>query len=299
MNGKQLHDLMSSASGLSLGRVESVGNTGDSTTLKITGIIKISQNRDEIDLLEWFEEQLKNDYSTVFPRFRQISSENDSNIFELEYVGDSTLESLLLTSENTAGISPLEIVQSVGDIVCKLATFQGSLSSTQCLIEILQAIELNTVKAGLHIRQITAHKIASYVPCLTHRDLSVSNVMVDKESRVHLIDPRREIPGAPLYSIGFGSVAVDLASFLVSLERKEYERNRAGLESLPLVEMFRKTVDSLLEQGLFNESMLDLCIVHAYSIYAACKCDYCTASERSWLYEIMCVRFQEALERIV
>jgi len=122
--------------------------------------------------------------------------------------------------------------------------------------------------------------------------------MCGRNGDIRLIDPRYSMPGAGVRTPSFGSAAADAAAFLVGLERKELERERAGQHALRLTERFRSSVDAWVAVGRFNAFMLDLCLAHAYSVYAACRCDYCLAPERKWLYDLMRERFEEVSRRI-
>lgn len=298
-------DAARAAAGLALSRAERMSGTGASATVRLTGILKFAPDRSEAELLAWLEERLGSEYAACLPRFRDLGEVDGSFATELEYVGDATLEAVLASRERRGGIDPSAVVERVVEILARLARTPvpseiRSASADATLDEIVAALSRNATDAGSPFRSDAeaCRSRAAFVPALCHRDLSAVNVMCAADGGVRLIDPRVSVPGAPVGIPSFGSVAIDAAAFLVSLERKELERVKLRLPSLDLTNRFRDRVDGWVEGGEFNGFMLDLCLAHAYSVYAACRCDYCLAPERKWLYDLMRERFEEVSTRI-
>jgi len=176
--------------------------------------------------------------------------------------------------------------------------------------ELVQALELNLEKAGLseqyqglgkNLLTRSAQFTSSFLPSFAHKDLSTSNIILsDDNERVRFIDPRIAVPYLD-ESGASGNVVIDLAAYLVSLERKELEakKDTDALDYSSLKEEVQKEIKRYLSEGVFTESFLKLCETVWYSIYAACKCDYCTATERLWLYNEMVRRCEKNLNELI
>lgn len=298
-------DAARGAAGLALGRVEQMSGTGSSATIRLTGILKFAPERSEAELLRWLETQLGDDYVACFPRFRELGEIDGSFATELEYVGDATLEAVLANRERRGAPDPSDVVDRVAETIARFAAISiapetRAAVSAEVLDEIVAGLSGNANAAGVPFdREVEELRDRwEFVPVLCHRDLSAVNVMCTKDGGVRLIDPRASVPGAPVRPPSFGSAAIDAAAFLVSLERKELERARIDLPALGLADRFREAMDAWMADGLFNRAMLDLCLALAYSVYAACRCGYCLAYERKWLYALMCERFEASIRRI-
>lgn len=298
-------DAARAAAGLGLARAERMSGTGASATVRLTGILKFAPDRSEAELLAWLEGRLGSEYAACLPRFRDLGEVEGSFATELEYVGDATLEAVLASRERRGSVDPSAVVDRVVEILARLAAVTvpadiRSASGNATLDEVVGALSRNAMAAGSSFRPDAeaCRPRASFVPGLCHRDLSAVNVMCAADGSVRLIDPRASVPGAPVGMPTFGSSAIDAAAFLVSLERKELERAKLGLPALSLADRFRAVVGGWIENGAFNAYMFDLCRAHAYSVYAACRCDYCLAPEREWLYDLMRERFEEVSTRI-
>lgn len=124
------------------------------------------------------------------------------------------------------------------------------------------------------------------VATLAHRDLSVVNIIVHDEL-VRFIDPRSVVPNGTL-GAEFASPAIDLVALSVSLERKELELKRLCPEiTLEARELVAAKLRSAEESGVAGRNLIRLSEAVVRSAYAACRCAYCLAPERLWLYEKM------------
>ncbi len=302
-------DVARQVAGLELARAELLSGTGVSATVRLIGILKFTPDRSEVDLLRWLEERLGSDYTACLPRFRELGEIDGSYTTELEYVGDATFEAVLVSRERWSVIDPSTVIDHVVEILARLAAVPvpseiRSASVNAMFDEVIGAIARNAMSAELPFRldEEACRARASFVPGLCHRDLSTSNVMCAADGGVRFIDPRRTVPGANCPASPYGSVAIDCAAFLVSLERKRLENfhtvGAAPTPASPYDHFFAGTVERMVRDGLFNQVVFDICHLHAYSVYAACRCDYCLAPERGWLYDLMRERFEEVLTRI-
>jgi len=302
-------EIMRRKSGLSLARFQKRDLTGSSTTVKVSGILKLSPDRSEFELLQEFQRLLGSQYPSIFPRFHDLGEIEGQYLMELEYVGDINLEEVLL-AEGTSPTDPIAAVEQISTFINQLADVQPDSAGTvtgnykqSFLNEIVNGLTRNVEASGL-TTELTSHdrllQRAVFNPTLCHRDLSATNIMCEDGRISRLIDPRWVVPGAVCQSSIYGSVAIDCASFQISLERKEAEREHLGHPNLSLADLFKtKTTVALLQRGIFNEFMYDLCLAYGYSIYTACRCEYCLATERRWLYELMRERLQNSLRRVI
>src|SRR5262249_33288452 len=157
--------------------------------------------------------------------------------------------------------------------------------------------KLNLERAGIDNNDIDSifkrlkPILINFVPTVIHRDLSVGNIMVNEAGKVKLIDPRPSLPqlAEKESQYIFGSVVFDLVGYKTSLFRKYLEkaRNNDAAYLLRPIVLIDKVIEGYQRKGYFSEEMKDLSSVYWNSVYAACKCDYCLAENRRWLYEIM------------
>jgi len=150
------------------------------------------------------------------------------------------------------------------------------------------------------IEKRKAELLKNFVASFAHKDLSVGNVLVsDDNKQVRFIDPRLAVPYLE-ESQASGNVAIDLMGYYVSFLRKEMEarKNNEGLDFSEINKDIEKEIKEYKERGVFSEQMGRLCMAVWYSVYAACKCDYCTAPERVWLYDEMVVRLRKSLDEL-
>lgn len=288
--------------GLNLARLETCAGTGASQTVRVTGIVKIIPDLSEVKILRAFERAFGAAYAEMFPQFRLLGRVEGMRLLELECVGDLTFEGLLLQGGIPDGmLGPDQVVARTVSLMDRFKVVvppeprQADIRRA-FVREILDALAANIAKAKISIPPLQPAEVLKRVafrPTVCHRDLSCVNVMCAKDGTVRLIDPRAALPGAEAKPRGFyGSIAMDAAAFLVSLERKEAERARNGGSALGLCTAFRRSVDGFIGDGLFNETFFSLCLAQAYATYLACACEYCLAPDRCWLYTLMQERFQ-------
>jgi len=292
--------------GLTYARLENCSETGESATIKIMGVIKISPDLSELELLQKMEWALGLNYGLTFPQFRYLGEISGKHMIELEYVGDKNLEEMLIGNYSEANLIPSDIIGQAMMHIIRMAGVRPVSGehgyADMFLSEVADGLENNVFAAGLTVDfplGETFSQRVKFIPTLCHRDFSVTNFMYNTDGDTRLIDPRQKVPGAKVESCIYGSAAIDCASFLVSLERKELERAHLGMPSLGLYDLFEEKMKFLMGEGLFNEFMYNLCIAYSYSIYAACRCEYCLAPERRWLYELMRKRLVNSIRRII
>lgn len=293
-------------SNLVLARMQQCIGTGEATTILITGLIKLLSNDSEIRLLERFKRLLGSNYYLIFPDFRLLGEAEGHLVLELEYLGDHNLEGLLLSNNQQPMMQP--VVDQVALLISKLADIRpvpkyNEKHRHQFLEEMRSGLCQNiSLGEGVPVSMLESmiFEQAEFIPTLCHRDLSVMNVMYGPDDTIRFIDPRFVLPGSAHSTSAYGSIAIDCASFQVSLERKDLERERAGQTSLNLTCLFAQKISSMfISRGLFNEYMYHLCLAYTYSVYVACRCKYCVAPERKWLYDQMKEKFRNSLNRIL
>ena len=67
-----------------------------------------------------------------------------------------------------------------------------------------------------------------------------------------------------------------------------------------IVQEFAMTLEKELDyyikqQKAFSKSFWHLCQIVWYSVYSACKCEYCTSAERCWLYDEMVIKLKKLI----
>ncbi len=289
-------------------RVDDLSATGSSMTVRVSAIVKVvEEGEGELELLEAFGRVLGADAASVFPRFHLLGSLDGWRAVELEDLGSSSLEDMMLDVDvPTQDVQ--RVVEGVVGHIRRLASVRPESGPVDgyargFIGELLDAIARNAGAAQLPAPALSFDDFferTTFTPTLCHRDLSTGNVMCPSDGP-RLIDARWTLPGSQRRrpSEPFGSVAVDCAALAVSLWRKDQERERVDGVSVGWSEAFTgSAVEVLISEGVFDQHLYDLCLLHAYSVYAACRCDYCLASERRWLYEAMRRRFQEVSSRI-
>lgn len=159
--------------------------------------------------------------------------------------------------------------------------------------ELVQAIAANVARAGLVDLDVAslaqnAHLFAKgFYPSLLHRDLSTINVFVTGPSDdVVCIDPRCAVPNLDgFYTLG--SVGFDIAGLDVATRRRQAacERQAASVDSTPVLAQLDAAQAQCIDMQASTAPLQALMHVAWWSAYAACRCDFCLAPERVWLYE--------------
>ena len=134
---------------------------------------------------------------------------------------------------------------------------------------------------------------------LAHRDLSVVNVIVGAAG-VKFIDPRAAVPNAGSWTGSyFASPAMDLIAFAVSLQRKELElQAKQPTFQLSARQLVAQALTEQVRLRLVPPALVDLMWAVSWSVYAACKCQYCLAPERVGLYQQMVANTLTSLETL-
>jgi hypothetical protein len=248
----------------------------------------------------------------MFPNVKVLHEQDDIVIWELTFLGSRNFAQLImdipLEKETLAALNQ-SAFQSL-DLLFNKSKTSDPAQASLFFAELIKALESNLQKAGLlgdeeqqcliHLADQENLFTSEMISSLAHKDLSLGNVMVsDSHDAVFLIDPRQAIPYL-VDSTALGNVSIDLVGYLVSLERKELELQK--LDSTHSLGDMKQTVleeiEKYLRLGAFTQNLLDLCFAVWYSVYAACKCDYCTAEERVWLYDDMVSKTKLAVKKL-
>jgi putative hydrolase of the HAD superfamily len=248
-------------------------------------------------------------YNEIFPKLELLKRESDLVIWSLEYVGEITLEQFIKNLRGVAVEQRSQYIEKIGEyneqVLGNLRRiFEKTKKVDECenalfFEELLNSLRLNLQKAGLGDceKNLNQFQSEAFVNSVVHKDLSVVNIILNKDKdKIYFIDPRRAVPYGE-NSEAMGSVAIDLAGYFVSMSRKELELRKFD-QTISLAMIFQRMeneVKKYIEEGIFSRQFWNLCLTLWYSVYAACKCDYCTAPERVWLYEEMRNRLIEKL----
>ena len=286
--------------------IQDLSATGASMTVRVSSILKVCSDDSELRLLTRLNDCLGNKYAKVLPRFQIMGAQDEWQVIELEDLGDQTLEDVALDGSTDSTLMNT-IIDCVGELIRCIASVRPEKASTEActqsfLDEVTSATVCNARNAQLASPERNLDRLARHcklVPTLCHRDLSTSNVIC-RNGSAKLIDPRWAVPGASTQPHSpFGSIAIDCAAFSISLWRKSLERKQTYSEDAAWNYYLDQTVTHpLMQSGLFNQKFYDLCLMHALSVYIACRCDYCLAPERLWLYEHMQQCYDETSRRI-
>lgn len=184
--------------------------------------------------------------------------------------------------------------------------------SLRFLQELLDALKVNLTLAGLidnygnifdRVGSSQEMFLSGYIPSLAHKDLSLGNIVVsDDGARVKLIDPRATVPHLEQTGsdIALGNIAIDLVGYQVSLFRKHLELVHLGkTDQLALIlNEVSAAIASYIQRGVFPDQMKLLCEAVWYSVFSTCKCNYCLAPDRKWLYSHMEEKTHEILRKL-
>ena len=270
---------------------------------KIYRLGRKDEINDELKLIEEFR-QLNIDF-WIFPAIFQTTIRGEIMIAEMEFIGEQSIEDLLLSfrgsdSEFNRLIAVNRRILSLLDgLFLQTANSNGALNDKLGFYhELIAALQLNLAKAELLDDEATVliSRLENYpnlflsdlILSKIHKDLSVGNVIIGSDDQPKLIDPRRAVPNLKVGSF-WGSSAFDLVGYRVSLMRKiaEVKQNGTTASLIGLIEETDLELKKGLVQKRFNPAMVELCHLVWYSIYCACRCDYCLAPERLWLYQKM------------
>lgn len=258
------------------------------------------------------------DYNSIFPSVQFLTTEGKISIWEVEFVGSESFEEALLSLNHaeSKGIGRLEILHK--EVLVKIrqvfnATVLKTMSAREqesglFFRELMEALKVNLKKAGFPEVEIGKANqleifertfVGSSLSSLIHKDFSVSNIIVGKQDSVRFIDPREAVPYLE-HSKAIGNVAFDLVGYYVSVLRKEMElqRNNPNLSLGNIIHSIEQEIESYKRENIFSKALEKLCLAVWYSVYSACKCEYCTSPERKWLYDEMVNRLRLWLEEL-
>jgi hypothetical protein len=175
--------------------------------------------------------------------------------------------------------------------------------------EIMSALKKNLRNAGVEniynkkIKRLYEQSekiISGCKPSMAVKDISVGNIILEKNrDAVRLIDPREAVPYLKK-THAKGNVAIDLAGYYVSIERKETELNKTKFKiSLDFIKNdIDKEKKQYIKNGAFSEIFYVFCLCLWYSVYISCRCKYCLSPERRWLYKKMIFRLSKNIGQL-
>lgn len=274
-------------------------------------------------------------YQAMFPRVALLKSDSSNQwVMEIEWLGElltnfiaDTRSKLNITSfPNHDVVERLERVNTVIEQVLRHFDVMFNVSHTNnptlaqaFFEELITALRVNQGNGGLaseleHEVEAIATEADRFLMgtsvSLCHRDVSTDNIYFRHQDNsedifVKFGDPRLLIPfleadkvnliQAPIEP-GWGCLAIDLAALWVSVYREEQQLQRINrVVRLAAYERIQQTADRWIEQGCFSRAFFELNLAACFSLYVGCKCEYCTAPERNWLYEQMVANYRERL----
>lgn len=283
--------------------------SSDTTIFEVHTMAKCGQIdtlRQEAELYCLFKKKIRSGFRKIFPETYLITlKDGKSAILLIEMVHgknmeDETLAIGVLANQfgqrhaqtQTQQKKVKRMTARVIDLLDILHRPVAPSSELRGFIEELRvALSNNLREAGLSLPSIISLNNPQWweggVASLAHRDLSVVNILGDAK-RVKLIDPRPVVPGG-VNGASYASPAIDLAALDVSLERKEMEIQKMTNYSLTIEarDLVRRKIHKMVKKREISERLLNLAYATIYASYAACKCSYCLAKDRVWLYQAM------------
>jgi hypothetical protein len=274
----------------------------------------IKEAEEELAIYNNFKNKLGPDYESVFPYFETVKFNEDILLYKLEFIGEYNLEDYLLSPK----LCDDTITQKIYSGVLKNISTIYDASYTEdesvmddFFVELIKAIEQNVEKAQLSneksikfLRKVKKNKkifINNAIGSLAHKDLTAGNIIINltKDNPVRFIDPRNAMPYLDK-SLCMGNVSVDLAGYYVTILRKEMEHRELFSDSslMNAKILIEQEIESYINRKIINRQLIDLTVFFWYSVYLACKCEYCTSKKRKWLYDEMKDGYDVYIERI-
>ena len=292
-------------------KIKNLGGTSDSKTVSVDGqILKIGLSGEinkELANYQKYQQALDN-YNDYFPQVELVYSQEGQSILKIENLGNDNFEQNLRLSQVE---DELKLVKSNERILLNLRQIYNETKNPDkdkaelFFTELIQALKINLHKAGLwselegKYKRILENKhlyLNNLTSGLAHKDLSAANIII-RQDKAYFIDPRPAFPYLGS-SEALGNVAIDLAGLQVSAFRKnlELKKNNSLVSLQSLVERIEKELDYYIkQQKAFSKSFWHLCQIVWYSVYSACKCEYCTSAERCWLYDEMVIKLKKLI----
>jgi len=295
------------------GQLQKLSGSSDSRVFlynkKIYKVGAVEKIRQELDNYQRFAEKLNG--CKAFPDVQLIFEQDGAAILEIEFLGEKNLEQAYRLAVAADKINLEKYNQAVLRLIRQIheATKREDVVQSKLFFnELLSALKINFEKAEWPIAEAAEilekikknekHFLTHNICSMAHKDLSVGNIIV-KDDKAYFIDPRQAVPYLEK-SKAIGNVAIDLAGYYVSVIRKDLELKRSGAEVnlQSLIQQIESEAEKYIKNKVFNRDFWQLCRAIWYSVYSACKCDYCIAPERLWLYNEMVERLKKILRQI-
>jgi len=253
-------------------RLQSLLGEGDKTFPRILDVYEDQQG----EVIALILERLKGDYD--LEEYILATADEDERLGHITTVIRSTLNRLNNWQQLFSSVSedPHLLLR---EILEGIEFLQGKFGEKeQCfnLAELYQLLSEDRTKSFLLEGVVLG-------PC--HRDLGTNNIWPLFDGNVRFFDPHWQLTGSSTTSRGH--VVLDLTSLRVNLERLQAARRRRGLaKSLPL-----KLIDDylrvMIREKRFREEIYLLALLRRYLSFVACRCDFCLAPQRRFLFDLM------------
>lgn len=261
-------------------------------------------------------------YGGIFPKMELSPLGTEQAALTVEYCGSRNFEDLILKNDlsDEGTYSTVQLVhritlQNLRRIFEESKLYdptQMRKESLRFFQELLDVSAVNLTLAGIinsygdtldRVGSSREKFVSEYVPSLAHKDLSVGNIVVsDDGTSVKLIDPRLTVPHLEQTKpdTSLGNIAIDIVGYQISLLRKQLELIHSGKTDRlsPLLNELSTEIKRYCQDGVFTDQMKLLCETVWYSVFSACKCNYCLAPEREWLYTLMVEKTHEKLGQL-
>lgn len=256
----------------------------------------------EIRVYKKFKNILGSKYNKIFSHYSIVKQTNNHLVYKVKLLGEYSFEDYLLSpktkDEELIQIFNSSILKNI-ETIHTLSMSDNAEAMREFYREILRALHKNLFKANLLnknnlnlLKLLKNNELIFINNCLSsmaHKDLTVGNIIINlKNSASYFIDPRASIP----YSNEkekYGNIGIDLVGYYISVLRKEMEIKKKS-DHVSLTAMKKHITNKItyyIKEGATSQPFIDLCNLFWYSVYMACKCDFCLSPERAWLYTEM------------
>ncbi|RME58395.1 HAD family hydrolase [Candidatus Parcubacteria bacterium] len=279
-------------------RAEPQEGSSHARTYRLSVIIRkgsLSKTQEDYNAYRELKNVLKKNYAEIFPNAR-IHLQKSVGFLELEDAGNTTLEKITLMPGTTNSIlipllqriagmlATMQFASSVRSKKCNAwdlgkVLFREALSNLQGVPTIRKSLKKNyrALKSTLSHLQITSSP--------WHGDLSVVNIVLDKEGNITFIDPSMKLPRTKIKKCP-QSTLVDYAALAVSLERKRRERQQRRYSDIKTSLLYWEDVckRNWENNGIAAELIYSLACIFYASLYLNCRCNYCLHPSRKWMF---------------
>lgn len=306
-------------------RQEPVGRGGRERVIRIETVVKIGAShvlKREYMAYAHFAYFLKEEERRfLFPRVAFGSASPTRAILAVEPIPGSTLEEVVLkiiefakrhgrksqevkTHQELVLRLTMKVLGKLTILHRPIGAIEKKAELTAFIQELIRGLTESVRRAGIPWDMsslcVKTEGVKGTTICLAHRDLGLLNIITDSED-VFFIDPRLHVMSTPGRRRGarFASPAIDLAAFLVGLERSELEIRRIQSNfRLSAKLCVQQKIEKMLQKKQVTPFLFRLSEAVVWAGYAACQCSQCIDPNRAWLRRRVVARTRQCLTQL-